>query len=33
MSAQSYDEQAVAIGQTVSQGSTLIGTLFEDTEA
>ena len=33
MSAQSYDEQAVAIGHPVSQGSPLIGTLFEATEA
>lgn len=33
MAAQSYDENAVAVGPTVAQGSTLIGSLFEDAEA
>ena len=32
MSAQSYDEKAVAIGPTITQGSTLIGTLFDNAE-
>ncbi|MDO7689055.1 MAG: phosphoglycerate mutase, partial [Pirellulales bacterium] len=31
--AESYDERAAARGPTVPQGSTLIGTLFEDAEA
>ncbi|MDG1992686.1 MAG: cofactor-independent phosphoglycerate mutase [Pirellulales bacterium] len=33
VSAQSYDEKAAAVGPTVAQGSTLIGSLFDKAEA
>ena len=32
VSAQTYDEKAAAVGETLAQGSTLMGALFEDAE-
>ena len=32
VSAQTYDEKAAAVGETLAQGSTLMAALFEDTE-